>query len=297
MKKILASIIAIFCLFSLGGCGKNKDSDAEVPSLYQKEEEKKQIINPGGSDIETRINPPDGYMRTSVREGSFADFLRKYPLKEDGSPVLLYDGRKKGNQSAHAAVFKLPIEAENLQQCADSVMRVYAEYFWSKGEFDKICFHFTDGFAAEYSKWRNGYRIVINGNKASWVKSKSYDESYDCFKKYLRMIFSYAGTLSMESEAEKINLDEIEAGDVFLQGGSPGHVVMICDICENENGEKAFLLAQGYMPAQEFHILKNPKHSDDPWYYTDEVTYPFITPEYSFDGGSLKRLCYNGREN
>lgn len=108
----------------------------------------------------------------------------------------------------------------------------------------------------------------------------------------MRIVFSYAGTMSMESEARSIDIDEIKAGDVFLQGGSPGHVVMILDICENENGEKAFLLAQGYMPAQEFHILKNPKHSEDPWYYADEVTYPFITPEYRFDEGSLKRLCY-----
>ena len=46
------------------------------------------------------------------------------------------------------------------------------------------------------------------------------------------------------------------------------------------------------MPAQEFHVLNNPKHSDDPWYYVDEITYPLSTPEYSFDEGSLKRPNY-----
>lgn len=39
-------------------------------------------------------------------------------------------------------------------------------------------------------------------------------------------------------------------GDVFLKGGSPGHVVMVVDLCENEEGQKAFLPGQGYMPAQ-----------------------------------------------
>ena len=67
---------------------------------------------------------------------------------------------------------------------------------------------------------------------------------------------------------------------------------MVLDICENENGKKAILLAQGYMPAQEFHILKNPEHGDDPWYYEDEITYPLKTPEYTFEKESLKHLCY-----
>ena len=79
---------------------------------------------------------------------------------------------------------------------------------------------------------------------------------------------------------------------MFLKGGSPGHVVLVADVCENEEGQKAFLLAQRYMPAQEFHLLKNPLHDEDPWYYEREVEYPFVTPEYTFHEGSLKRLNY-----
>ena len=66
---------------------------------------------------------------------------------------------------------------------------------------------------------------------------------------------------------------------------------MIVDVCENEEGKKAFLLAQGFMPAQQFHIIKNPRH-EDPWYYEDEVTYPFYTISYTFEEGSLKRVMY-----
>ena len=66
---------------------------------------------------------------------------------------------------------------------------------------------------------------------------------------------------------------------------------MVVDLCENENGEKAFLLAQGYMPAQDFHILKNPMQEEDPWYYVDSIEYPLRTPEYSFGEGTLKRLA------
>ena len=172
-------------------------------------------------------------------------------------------------------------------------MRVYAEYYWSKEEYDKIKFHFTNGFLVEYSKWRDGNRVTINGNNVSWIKQKSKDTSYECFVRYLRTIFCYAGTLSMDQyESEPTELSRIKAGDVFLYGGSPGHGVMVVDVCENEAGKKAFLLAQGYMPAQEFHLLKNERHPDDPWYYEDEVTYPFSTPEYTFSEGSLKSLTY-----
>ena len=250
------------------------------------------LIDASGMTLESRIRTPDGYTRTPEDTGSLAEFLRNYAMKEDQSPVLLYDGSEKGNQNAHVAVFDLPIEAEDLQQCADSVIRVYAEYFWSTGQYDRIAFHFTSGFDAQYTKWADGYRIQVDGNNVSWTKSAQPDTSYEFFQKYLRMVFTYAGTASMDTEAEPIALSDIQVGDVFLKGGHPGHVVMIVDLCENVSGKKAFLLAQGYMPAQQFQVLKNPAHEDDPWYYEDEVTYPFRTPEYTFDEGSLKALEY-----
>jgi len=251
-----------------------------------------QIIDPSGMTVQTRFQTSDGFERVSAEEGSFGEFLREYPVKEDESPVLLYDGRKKGNQSAHAAVLALPIENRDLQQCADSVMRMYGEYFYATGQYERICFYFVSGFAAEYDKWREGYRISVKGNDVSWVKTEQYDDSYETFVKYMRMVFAYASTLSMVRESEEVSLEEIQAGDVFLKGGSPGHVVMVVDVCENQQGQKAFLLAQGYMPAQEFHVLKNPAHEEDPWYYMEEVSYPFETPEYVFSQGSLRRMKY-----
>lgn len=255
-------------------------------------EDARRLIDPVGTTLETRIRTPKGYLRTEAEEGSLAEYLRTYELKPDQSPVLLYDGTPKGDQDNHAAVFALPIEDDDLQQCADSVMRVYAEYYWEKGEYDKIRFHFVSGFLAEYEKWREGWRIKVNGNKVSWSKSASFDDSYECFRSFMRIVFCYAGTLSMAAECERISLADAAPGDVFLKGGSPGHVVMIIDACTDEDGRKAFLLAQGYMPAQEFHVLKNTLHDDDPWYYEDEITYPFVTPGYIFEEGSLCHLKY-----
>ena len=250
------------------------------------------FIEPAGSTLETRILTPEGYMRKTAEEGSLLDFLRNYPVKEDGSPVLLYDGSKKWNQDAHIAVLDLPIENVDLQQCADSIMRVFAEYFLASGQSERISFHFTNGFEASYMKWVEGYRIQVDGNDVSWVKSAEYDDSYESFVKYMRMVFTYAGTLSMDAEAEEITIENLQPGDIFIKGGSPGHVVMAVDICENEQGKKAYLLAQGYMPAQEFHVLINPLLERDPWYYEEDIRYPFLTPEYVFEEGSMQRLNY-----
>lgn len=273
-----------------------KQSGLALESLEPEEVEAAEsampILQAEGETLETRVLPPRGYERVEAQEGSLAEFLRQYPMKPAGAKVHLYDGTEKGNQSSQVAVFDLPIEEYDLQQCADSVMRVYAEYFWATEQYDRIQFHFTNGFLAEYSKWRDGNRVTVNGNNVSWIKSKSKDTSYDCFVRYLRTVFCYAGTLSMEGESAPTTMENLKAGDVFLYGGSPGHVVMVVDVCEDEQGRKAFLLAQGYMPAQEFHLLKNDLHPEDPWYYESEVTYPFHTPEYTFDEGSLRRLKY-----
>ncbi len=82
----------------------------------------------------------------------------------------------------------------------------------------------------------------------------------------------------------------MQIGDVFIYGGTPGHAVIIVDMCENAKGEKFFMIAQSYMPAQEIHILKNkndPKLS--PWYpvnFGDALE----TPEWDFRKEELKRF-------
>lgn len=275
----------------------NSNKDPEQQEITETDsnsssEQRETWINASGNTLETRILPPQGYEREPADTDSLTEFLRTYPMKKDGSDVRLYNGKKKGRQDVHAAIFKLPMEKEDLQQCADSVMRVYAEYYWHTGRKDKIAFHFVDGFLAEYRKWQQGYRIQVGESRSSWVKSASADSSYACFQKYLRIVFSYASTLSLEKESKRIQTEELRPGDIFIKGGSPGHVVMVVDVCENPDGRKAFLLGQGYMPAQEFHVLKNPAHGEDPWYYLDEVEYPLDTPEYTFEKGSLRRPKY-----
>lgn len=299
MRK-LALILLMITLLTITGCDDGERDlylpEAKNDKIYTTigNEDEVNLIVADGTTLESRISSPEGYSRTETEKGSFSEFVRQYKMKDDRSPVLLYDGREKSNLSDHAAVFAFPIENYDLQQCADSIMRMYAEYYWHTGQADKISFHFTNGFICDYPKWRDGYRVRVNGNNVNWSKDAEYDNSYEAFTKYLRMVFSYAGTLSMESyETEMISIDALDIGDIILKGSDPGHVVMIADVCENATGEKAFLLAQGYMPAQEFHVIKNPMHKSDPWYYENEMSFPLKTAEYTFaDETMVRRLKY-----
>jgi hypothetical protein len=79
----------------------------------------------------------------------------------------------------------------------------------------------------------------------------------------------------------------MQIGDVFIQGGSPGHAVIIVDMAKNSKGEKIFILAQSYMPAQETQILKNPNDTNSsPWYTLPTST--LETPEWDFNATDLK---------
>lgn len=249
----------------------------------------KPLIHSSGPTLEERFSVPQGYGRVEKPLGSFQAYLRQYPLKPDKSPVLLYDGREKAAQDIHAAVFAMPMVEGDLQQCADSVIRMYGEYFWLMEDYESISFHLTNGFLMDYTSWMSGKRLSVNGNQVSWVKKASYDNSRESFTKYLRQVMVYAGTLSLDKESSPVEEGRILAGDLFIRGGSPGHCVMVVDTAEDSQGNQCFLLAQGYMPAQEFHVLKNPLHEEDPWYYESEIQDTLITPEYVFEKGSLKR--------
>ena len=108
----------------------------------------------------------------------------------------------------------------------------------------------------------------------------------------MQMVFNYCGTASLSKEMQtKSDLETITAGDVFIQGGFPGHAVMVMDVAEHrDTGEKLFLLAQSYMPAQEMHILKN--FNDDaisPWFSVNFVE-QLNTPEWTFTKDDLKQF-------
>lgn len=240
--------------------------------------------------VKHRIMSPEGFNRMPVDQLSFAKYLRNLNLKPAGSLVKYFDGSTKSNYDVYEAVIDMKIGNKDLHQCADAVMRLRAEYLWENKKYDQIHFNFTNGHKVEYKEWMNGNRINIEGNKTWWSQTAEPSNTYDDFWSYMELIFTYAGTASLEKELQAVRLSEAQIGDVLIQGGHPGHAVIIVDQAINENtGESIYLLAQSYMPAQEIQILKNPTTSIlSPWYSLRDKE--IITPEWKFDSNNLKRF-------
>lgn len=244
------------------------------------------------NSIINRIPVPEGFKRETLTAGSFGDWLRHLPLKPGNPDVHLYNGKLKNYQEGHFAVLDIDVGSTDLQQCADAVMRMRAEYLYSIKDYDNLHFNFTSGHTIGFKKWTEGYRTKIHGNTVSYTKTVANDDSYKTFKNYFKMIFNYAGTSSLSKELKSVSdLKEIEIGDVFIVGGFPGHAVLVVDVCKNEKtGETLFLIQQSYMPAQEIHILTNFNAAEfSPWYsinFSDDLK----TPEWTFSKNQLMRF-------
>lgn len=221
------------------------------------------------------IPVPEGYKRVSCDSASFGHFLRFQPLKTENNIVYLYNGEKKWNQDAQFAVLKMDVGKQDLQQCADAVMRLRGEYLYESKQYNKIHFNF-----------------LSDGKPRYYTEYSANDRTYKKFRSYMNYIFSYANTASLSKELVSVDISEIMPGDVFIMTGNPyGHAVTVMDVAvKAESGKKIFLLSQSYMPAQDIHILKNP--SDDnlsPWYEAESESM-LITPEWTFSMQNLKRF-------
>lgn len=230
---------------------------------------------------------PAGYTRIAQERHSFGEWLRNCALKSD-KKVYLYNGALKKNQQAQYAVLNISVGEKDLQQCADAVIRLRAEYLYNNGRTEAIAFKATDGTRIDYSGWLKGDRFVLQQGKLLRKRIAAPAQGRAQFEKYLETVFSYAGTLSLSRELKQVQTTKnIQPGDVFIQGGSPGHAVIVMDVAQNLSGKKIFLLAQSYMPAQNIHILKNPAGTT-PWYDAD-FSGKLYTPEWVFGEGALRQ--------
>ncbi|MCP4899327.1 MAG: DUF4846 domain-containing protein [bacterium] len=237
-----------------------------------------------------QIPSPQGFARIPVEEASFGHWLRGLPLFTGRPEVLLFDGDSKWNQEAHFAVVMIDVGNRDLQQCADAVMRLRAEYLLATERYDQIAFHLTNGDLVRWADWSAGLRPSVNGNRVTWARSSASDSSRSTFRRYLDFVFTYAGSASLEAELETVNdPTHPEPGDVYIRGGFPGHAVIVVDVAEAANGERVVMLAQSYMPAQQVHVLRHPLDSSTPWYLAQSQG-TLNTPEWTFQHTDLRRF-------
>jgi hypothetical protein len=215
----------------------------------------------------TRFAAPEGFKRIRCATGSFGAWLQSRPLKPRGTKTLTYRGNIARTDDYTAAVVDMSIGQYDLQQCADAVIRLRAEYLFAKKDFRAIHFNFTSGFNCDFIHYADGYRYQPN---ETWKKTAVKDYSHASFLRYLDLVFSYAGTLSLEKELNKVdNPATIQAGDIFIKGGSPGHCFIVMNVSINSAGQRKFMLAQSFIPAQNIQLLQY----GTPWFSLDKPVY------------------------
>lgn len=248
-------------------------------------------LNRSGEIIEKRVVLPENYKRVVYDSTSFEHYIRTKQLKPFGTKVINYDGKPYFYQLGHVGVLDVDVPSNGLQQCADALIRLRSEYLWETNKKNKIGFNFTSGHYCSWAKYAEGYRPKVNGNKVSFHKTANPNHSKGNFYKYLNLIYTYSGTLSLDNELKEIkSINDLKIGDMLILGGSPGHVIMIADIVEDTIGNRLFLLIQGNTPAQSIHLLKNlDDTSISPWYKL-QINSEISVPGFTFANSKFVRF-------
>ncbi len=211
------------------------------------------------------LKAPEGYTRVIYEPGSFSRYLRDLPLKNENK-IYSYKQHDLSNQyESLGVVAKSLLFQDDLEQCADFTMRLWAEYH-------KDTNRLQDLYLYNYS----GSKIYFHNQNLS-------------YKKFLRKIFASSNSHSIKKGAKEIKQTELRPGDMFVQNenGGIGHVSIILDHVKSEAKEDLFLIGFSFMPAQEMHIEKaRGTHGRDGWFSSKgfikhlEEKYPYGTPVF-----------------
>ena len=236
------------------------------------------------------ISLPQGFTYVEDGDSAYSNWLLDLELKKS-KIVYLYNRKLKSNQDVQFGVLNIDIGKKDLIQCADAAMKLRADHLFEKHLYDQIKFISTSGNELSFENWLKGMRWKVQGAKlVSYNTPNDEPNIQQEYNSFMDFVFTYCGTYSLSKQLKAVNDSKsLQPGDIFVYGGFPGHAVTVMAVAKNEAGKIIFLLSQGYMPAQDIHILKNYTDPDlSPWYDLSGL-YPLHTPEWQFEKGSLKR--------
>lgn len=246
--------------------------------------------------LQSRAAVPDGFTRAAAEDGSFAAFLRTLPMAPATAKVVDYRGTPlyaDGRHDAIAGVVDVDVGRADLQQCADAVLRMHAEWRYGKGERD-LTYHAASGAKLAYARWLAGERMIPEpgapGKFGVHPAAAPRKDSHEALRAWLDEVFTWANTSSLAREGQAVAFEDVRPGDFFVMPGSPfGHAVLVLDVAADGAGRTALLLGQSYMPAQSFQLLR--AAPSETWFVVErgarEVKTPFWAP---FPMKTLRRM-------
>ena len=230
--------------------------------------------------IESEFKVPFGFEREIIND--YHKWIINQPLK-DNNKVFYSNGQEKINNNIWAAVFDYDLGTHKYHQCADAAIYLHAIYKYENGYKNQLIYSFTNGDKSSYKDWLNGARYNLDPNNIR-VLNKTFkskrEDNLITFYNWLKMLWTWAGTGSLNYDTEKVDIFEMIPGDIFNQNG---HAISVVDVIINKNnGKKKFMLSQSFMidpsMGDEQHILLNPK-TGNVWYdLSNKIIY---TPEWT----------------
>jgi hypothetical protein len=236
----------------------------------------------------THFHPVSEIKSDSTNPRSWAYFLRHLPQRK--GDILDFRGRPVANQEKHFALINYDVGIRDLQQCADALIRIRAEWLFSQKRFGEIGFHFTSGALYRWDSYCQGIRPVFEnpgGRQRFFRTTPPKGKTHESLRSYLDIIYAYAGTVSLCKELKPTN--KLEIGTVIIYPGSPGHCCLIVDRAIRSTKDTVYKLVEGYMPAQSIYMLANPYEPDlSPWYHLSKTN--ISTASFHFESFYLKKF-------
>jgi hypothetical protein len=205
----------------------------------------------GPQTIADAFPPPAGSSR--VQADAFGAWIRDRPLAPASHLITAYDGSVIRHDGR---VVDMPLVPGDLQQCADSVIRLRAE--WLRQQDQPVLFHATSGDPMPWARYRDGETPYADGNALFWRPGGTGK-----WEDYLVKVFTWAGTDSLQ-RLDSVSATEPMPGAILVEGGFPGHAVLILDVARSDTATW-LLVGEGFMPAQDFHVERGPDRGWWPW--------------------------------
>ena len=237
------------------------------------------FMNSGNSSVfELQTNKQTDHITDTsnkYKANSWQYFLQHLPIVDQ--PILDYKGRPIDYQQKHVGIVPYDVGATDLQQCADALMRLRAEYLFQQKRYDEIGFHFVSGDYYSWNAYCNGLRPVPKGRGIKFITASHSQKNHESLRHYLDIVYNYASTISLAKELEPANRFEI--GTVVIHAGSPGHCFIIIDEIRNNKVDTVYKLLEGYTPAQSIYVLRN-------------LSVPGISPWHKLKMGVIETASY-----
>jgi|TARA_R100000093_G_scaffold17241_1_gene9805 hypothetical protein len=177
------------------------------------------------------IGLEDGYLSKTTDD--YGNYFKSFGLgwfHADGNDYQQREVFDAYGSYLKDAPFVLDMEVLRWQECADFAMRMHINAQLNRGKL-----------------------ATVHSNKEVYKYKDALPTN-----KQLEKMYNYANSYSIvHNDLMKIELTEIQPGDLLAIGGYPGHVVVIMDVVKDSMGNEHFLLAQSFIPAQTPHIVEN----------------------------------------